>query len=99
MNTNTCQLTVIIVSVALLILFCAIFPYLTWFHQLAVLSGILGTILFMLLVFLYYECCVLEKEIEHGIELVPMPEMVVVIDPDDSIRVGVYKTEETIEND
>lgn len=102
MNTNTCQITVIIVSTALLILFCAIFPFLTWFHQLAVLTGILGVIFFMLLAFLYYECCVPEKEVEeveHGIELVPIPEMVVVIDPDDSIGVGVYKTEETIEND
>ena len=39
------------------------------------------------------------EEVEHGIELVPIPEVVVVIDPDDSVRVGVYKTEETIEND
>lgn len=99
MNTNTCQLTVIIVSTALLILFCAIFPFLTWFHQLAVLAGVLGVILFMLLVFLYYECCIPGKQEECGIELVPLPEIVVVIDPDDSIRVGVYKTEETIEND
>lgn len=99
MNTNTCQLTVIIVSTGLLILFCAIFPFLTWFHQLAVLAGVLGVILFMLLLFLYYECCMPEKQMEYGIELVPLPEIVVVIDPDDSIRVGVYKTEETIEND
>ena len=90
MNTNTCQLTVTIVSAALLIIYCAIFPYLTWFPQLAVLTGILGVILFMLIVFLYYECCVLEKEMRHEIELVPLPEIIVVIDPDDSVRVGGY---------
>jgi hypothetical protein len=100
MNEKCCHINAFIAGVVFFVTFCVIIPLLSFEAQMITIWCIMLFLLLILIIIICEECCSVDIAVKRETKVKTTPDIVVIVqNPDDSIAVGVYKTESTVEND